>query len=71
MKASYEIPEQNLDELRGRIDKLNRRCAKLGVAPILLKVVSEEIVPCKEVRRCDAVSESLYQLGVTRRGNPL
>ncbi|MGA2259875.1 MAG: hypothetical protein ABSH28_00400 [Acidobacteriota bacterium] len=44
MKATYKIPEQNLEELRGRIEKLNRRCARIGVRLITVTVTGEEMV---------------------------
>lgn len=34
--ATYEIPEQNLDALRAKLAKLNKRAAKIGVAPVTL-----------------------------------
>lgn len=34
----YKVPADNLSKLQERIEKLNKRAAKLGVAPIVLKV---------------------------------
>ncbi|MBZ5497770.1 MAG: hypothetical protein LAP85_15310 [Acidobacteriia bacterium] len=44
MKATYKIPEQNLEELRDRIEKLNRRCALIGMPHITLTLTGEEMV---------------------------
>lgn len=34
--ACYQIPESNLDDLRGKVTKLARRCVKLGLPPLAL-----------------------------------
>jgi len=61
MKASYKIPEQNLEELKGRIEKLNRRCARIGVPPITLTGTGEEMVAEKKfVRRALTEDEILW-----------
>ncbi|MBZ5499058.1 MAG: hypothetical protein LAP85_21885 [Acidobacteriia bacterium] len=61
MKATYRIPEQNLEELRGRIEKLNRRCARIGVSPITLTVAGEEMVVEKKfVQRAFTEDEILW-----------
>lgn len=45
-KKIYKIPEQNLEDLKARIEKLNKKCRKLAVPEIVLSVgepVDQEI----------------------------
>lgn len=46
--VSRRIPATNLEVLRGKVDTLNRRAARLKVAPLTLKVVSTETTPVKD-----------------------
>ena len=38
----YKVPEQNYGWLKEKVDELNKRAVKLGVAPIEIRVVGEE-----------------------------
>ena len=47
---TFKIPAYNMDALRGRLDSMNRRAAKLGSAPIEMREL--ETVSEKEYRPC-------------------
>ena len=38
----YRVPEGNLEALQAKVDRMNRRAAKLGMSPLVLAVVGEE-----------------------------
>lgn len=40
INKTYEIPEQNLPSLKEKLDKVNKKCAKLGFPPFEVKVIS-------------------------------
>lgn len=41
----YRVPEPRMEELQATVDKFGRRAAKLGLAPITIEVVGEDVVP--------------------------
>lgn len=43
-RTVYEIGEEVLEVLKEKIDRLNRKAAKLGCAPIVINIVGEKIV---------------------------
>lgn len=43
-----KIPEANLEGLKTKIEKLNRRALKLGQEPIELKIIGEEMIEYKQ-----------------------
>lgn len=67
-KKTYQIPAENLPKLQERIDKLNRRAAKIGCTPVVLDVKEavrkERRVPVKDaygnVER-DAADKIIYE----------
>lgn len=42
---TYEIPRYNLEWLKGKIEKLNKKAEKLGCEPITLEVIDEKFEP--------------------------
>lgn len=46
--ATYHILEHRLDEVEKKVERLNRRAGKLGLAPVTIKVVGEEVVEEKD-----------------------
>lgn len=47
----YRIPESNLDNLKVRVAKMNRRAAKLGMEPLVIAEVGEEFELFYRIRR--------------------
>ena len=58
----YRIPEENVPKLQERITKLNRRAAKLGMAPLVLTETGEEFVTRKKLICNDPPRWHEYQL---------
>lgn len=66
MKSSYRIPERNFEKLQGRIEKLNRRCKRIGFAPIVVTTTGEEFLTLyvlPDGRHCAADSIARMGLG--------
>lgn len=42
---TYRVRDYKLGEIRQRVERMNRRAAKLGLAPISIEVLSEDTVP--------------------------
>ena len=60
--TTYEIPERNFGWLKEKVEKLNKKAEKLGVAPIRITVVGETIKQTLDTRVRDAVEASLVAI---------
>ncbi len=67
----FAVEKEELDYIRGKVEKLNRRAAKIGCAPIVLTVLKEEEVIVKK-NASDNIPEDYAKVVVTidLRGEP-
>jgi len=67
MKETYQIPAINLDTVREKIEKLNRRAAKLGVPGAILEEVRRWVEERKD-EITNLVTETREWVEVTVEG---